>query len=42
MLHRIMLDAPRTVRRGVVLDSAPTDLMHAATNQEFAPRYFWW
>jgi haloacetate dehalogenase len=42
VLHRMMLDAPQAVQRGVVLDIAPTDLMYAATNQEFATRYFWW
>jgi len=41
-LHRMMLDHPGAVTRGVVLDIAPTDEMYAATNQEFATRYFWW
>jgi haloacetate dehalogenase len=42
VLHRMMLDHPDAVTRGVVLDIAPTDKMYAATNQEFATRYFWW
>jgi haloacetate dehalogenase len=42
VLHRMLLDHPDVVTRGVVLDIAPTDKMYAATNQEFATRYFWW
>jgi haloacetate dehalogenase len=42
VLHRMMLDHPNVITRGVVLDIAPTDKMYAATNQEFATRYFWW
>ncbi len=42
VLHRMMLDHPETITRGVVLDIAPTDLMYAGTNEEFATKYFWW
>ncbi len=42
VLHRMMLDYPQVVTRGAVLDIAPTDLMYAATNEEFATKYFWW
>ncbi len=42
VLHRMMLDHPDAITRGVVLDIAPTDLMYAATNEEFATKYFWW
>ena len=42
VLHRMLLDHPDAVTRGVVLDIAPTDLMYAATNEEFATKYFWW
>lgn len=42
VLRRMMLDHPAAVQRGVVLDIAPTELMYAATNEEFATKYFWW
>ena len=42
VLHRMMLDHPDAVTRGVMLDIAPTDLMYAATDEEFATKYFWW
>ena len=42
VLHRMMLDHPDTVTRGVVLDIAPTDLMYAYTDEMFATKYFWW
>ena len=42
VLHRMMLDAPEAVERGVVLDIAPTDLMYEATDEAFATSYFWW
>ena len=42
VLHRMLLDHPETVTRGVMLDIAPTDLMYAGTNEEFATKYFWW
>ena len=42
VLHRLMLDHPDTVSRGVMLDIAPTDAMYAATNEAFATKYFWW
>lgn len=42
VLHRMLLDHPETVRRGVVLDIAPTDEMYARTDERFAERYFWW
>lgn len=42
VLHRMMLDSPEAVTRGVMLDIAPTDLMYAATDEEFATKYFWW
>ena len=42
VLHRMLLDHPDAVTRGVVLDIAPTDKMYAQTDQEFATKYFWW
>ncbi len=42
VLHRMMLDHPDTVTRGVVLDIAPAGEMYSRTNQEFATKYFWW
>ncbi len=42
VLHRMMLDAPQAIERGVMLDIAPTDLMYAATDEKFATKYFWW
>lgn len=42
VLHRMMLDAPEAITRGVMLDIAPTDLMYAATDEKFATKYFWW
>lgn len=40
--HRMALDYPDTVRSIAVLDIAPTAIMYAQTNKEFATRYFWW
>lgn len=40
--HRMALDFPNIVERFAVLDIAPTDIMYAQTNKEFATRYFWW
>ena len=42
VLHRMMLDYPDVVTRGVTLDIAPTDLMYAQTTETFATKYFWW
>ncbi len=42
VLHRMLLDHPEAITRGVVLDIAPTGLMYAGTNEEFATKYFWW
>ncbi len=42
VLHRMMLDHPDAVTRGVVLDIAPADEMYSRTNREFATKYFWW
>jgi len=42
VLHRMMLDFPDAVTRGIMLDIAPTDLMYAQTNETFATKYFWW
>ena len=42
VLHRMLLDHPKTITRAAVLDIAPTDLMYAGTNEEFATKYFWW
>lgn len=42
VLHRMLLDSPDAVTRGVMLDIAPTDLMYASTDEEFATKYFWW
>jgi len=40
--HRMALDHPGTVERLAVLDIAPTAIMYARTDKEFATRYFWW
>ena len=40
--HRMALDYPQAVNRLVLIDIAPTATMYAATNMEFARRYFWW
>lgn len=40
--HRLSLDHPAAVRKGCVLDIAPTLTMYNDTNQEFATRYVWW
>lgn len=40
--HRMARDFPDVVERLAVLDIAPTDIMYAQTNKEFATRYFWW
>lgn len=40
--HRLMLDHPQLIRKGVFVDIAPTATMYARTNMEFASRYFWW
>ena len=42
VLHFMMMDYPKAVVRGAVLDIAPTDLMYEKTNKEFATKYFWW
>jgi haloacetate dehalogenase len=42
VLQFMMLDYPQAVERGVVLDIAPTDLMYAQTDKNFATKYFWW
>ena len=42
VLHRMMLDHPETITRGVVLDIAPTDMMYDQTDEAFATAYFWW
>jgi haloacetate dehalogenase len=42
VLQFMMLDHPEALERGVVLDIAPTDLMYAQTDKNFATRYFWW
>ena len=42
VLHRMLLDHPEAITRAAVLDIAPTDLMYAGTNEEFATKYFWW
>jgi haloacetate dehalogenase len=42
VLQFMMLDYPEALERGVVLDIAPTDLMYAQTDRNFATRYFWW
>lgn len=40
--HRMALDHADRVSRLVLIDIAPTATMYAATNREFATRYFWW
>ena len=40
--HRMVRDYPGVVKRLAVLDIAPTDIMYAQTDKEFATRYFWW
>jgi haloacetate dehalogenase len=42
VLQFVMLDHPEALERGVVLDIAPTDLMYAQTDKNFATKYFWW
>jgi haloacetate dehalogenase len=42
VLQFMMLDHPEVLERGVVLDIAPTDLMYAQTDKNFATKYFWW
>lgn len=42
VLHRMMLDHPDAITRGVTLDIAPTDKMYEETGQAFATKYFWW
>ena len=42
VLQSMMMDYPDAVTRGVMLDIAPTDLMHAKTDKIFATKYFWW
>lgn len=40
--HRFALDYPECVRKAVFIDIAPTALMYARTNKEFATKYVWW
>jgi haloacetate dehalogenase len=40
--HRLAVDHPRTVERLAVLDISPTRKMYAATDKEFATRYYHW
>ena len=40
--HRMALDRPDAVSRLALLDIAPTAIMYARTDMEFARRYFWW
>jgi haloacetate dehalogenase len=40
--HRMALDHPGTVERLAVLDIAPTAIMYARTDREFATRYYHW
>ncbi len=42
VLQQMMMDHPDAVTRGATLDIAPTELMYAHTNQEFATKYYWW
>jgi haloacetate dehalogenase len=42
VLQFMLLDYPEVVERGVVLGIAPTDLMYAQTDKNFATKYFWW
>lgn len=42
VLHRMMLDHPDAISRGVVLDIAPASQMYRHTDQAFATKYFWW
>jgi haloacetate dehalogenase len=40
--HRMALDRPEAVGSLIVIDIAPTAVMYALTDKEFATRYFWW
>lgn len=40
--HRLMLDHPARVRKGAVLDIAPTATMYARTDRDFATGYYHW
>ena len=40
--HRLALDHPQSVASLTVIDIAPTAVMYAKTDKEFATRYFWW
>mgnify|MGYP002628311329 CR=1 FL=1 len=40
--HRMALDRPEAVASLTVIDIAPTAVMYALTEKEFATRYFWW
>ncbi|MEO7404297.1 MAG: alpha/beta hydrolase, partial [Burkholderiales bacterium] len=40
--HRLVLDAPQTVKRCVLLDIAPTLAMYEQTSRDFAEAYFHW
>ncbi len=42
VLQQMMMDHPDAVTRGATLDIAPTELMYAQTNQQFATKYYWW
>lgn len=41
-LHAMMTFYPELIERAVVLDIAPTDLMFARTDRDFATSYVWW
>ena len=40
--HRLALDFPNTLIKLVLLDIAPTNVMYANTDQEFAQAYYHW
>jgi haloacetate dehalogenase len=40
--HRLALDFPRQVAAAAMIDLMPTTAMYAATDKDFATRYFWW
>lgn len=40
--HRMMLDHPKAVLKGAVLDIAPTATMYALTDKDFATGYYHW
>lgn len=42
VLHRLCLDHPDAVERGVMLDVAPTAAMYARSSKEFSTAYFHW